>query len=125
MLNPLIEKLQALSLNNQSLSMQQIEEFVHETIKFFDQLRTTMTTGTPEEKEKALKESQQLQEHLQAFTAKIYEQTGMSEDDIKKFLAKSSLASPEMKHFQNAQQEIDEYREKIASDKKPHHGQKI
>lgn len=115
MTNPLIEKLEALSLNNKSLSMQQIEDFVHETLKFFDRLRTTLTTGSPEEKEKAMKESQELQEHLQAFTAKIYEQTGMSEEDITKFLAKGNLSSPDMKHFQNAQQEIDEYRKKIVN----------
>jgi hypothetical protein len=125
MQNPLIEKLEALSLNNKSLSMQQVEEFVHETIKFFDRLRTTMTNGTPEEKEKALKESHKLQEHLQAFSSKIFEQTGMSEKDIQKFLAKGNFAAPDMRHFQAAQQEINDYREKIASDKKLHHGHKI
>lgn len=118
MTNPLIEKLESFSSNPSGLSMQQIEDFVHETLKFFDRLRTTLTTGSPEEKEDALKESQELQEHLQTFTKKIYAQTGMSENEISKFLEKSKFPSSDMKHFKNAQQEIDDYREKLATERK-------
>ncbi len=124
MTNNLTKKLDDFFKNPKALSMAQMEEFVHETIKFFDQIRTTMETGTEEEKKEALKESQELQEKLQVYSKKAYERTGMSEEQVKKFLEKGNFPAMDLKHFQNAQQEINEYQQKVAPKPKTKHHEK-
>jgi hypothetical protein len=113
MTNNLTKKLDAFFKNPTALTMAQMEEFVHETLKFFDQLRTILETGTEEEKQEALKDSQELQEKLQVYAQKAYEKTGMSPEDIKNFLAKgSNFPAADWQHLQNAQKELSEHREK-------------
>ena len=121
MTNNLTKKLDDFFKNPTALSMAQMEEFIHETIKFFDQIRTTLETGTEEEKKEAIKESQELQEKLKLYSKQAYERTGMSEEDVKKFLSKGSFPPMDLKHFQNAQREIDEFREKAPPKPKTKH----
>lgn len=117
MTNNLTKKLDEFFKNPITLSMAQMEEFIHETIKFFDHVRTTMETGTEEEKKAAIKESQELQEKLQKYSKQAYEKTGMSEEEVKKFLEKGNFPATDFRLFKNAQKEIDEFREKKAAPK--------
>lgn len=109
----LLDKIDDLFKNPQSLSMQQLEEFVHEVLKFFDALRTKMTTGTEEEKNEALKEAQEMQQKLQQYAQKAYEKLGMSESDIQKYLAQGKFLPEDMKHFHNAEKEINEFKKTL------------
>ena len=122
--NKLTKKLDEFFKNPASLSMAQMEEFIHETIKFFDKVRTTMETGTEEEKKAAIKESQELQEKLQKYSKQAYEKTGMSEEEVKKFLEKGNFPAADFRLFQNAQKEINDFREKATQKPKPKHREK-
>jgi|GEM_PF-1360417 len=124
MTNSLIRKLDEFFKNPKALTMAQMEGFVHETIKFFEQIRTTMETGTEEEKTLAIKESQELQEKLQLYSKQAIAKTGMSEEEVKNMLAKGDFAAMDMKHFKNAEREIDDYKNKVASKPKPKHHEK-
>jgi hypothetical protein len=122
--NNLTKKLDEFFKNPTALNMAQMEEFIHETIKFFDHIRTTMETGTEEEKKEAIKESQELQEKLQRYSKKAYERTGMSEEEIKKFLEKGNFPAADFRLYKNAEREIDEFREKSSSKPKTKHHEK-
>ncbi len=124
MTNKLTKKLDEFFNNPTALSMAQMEEFIHETIKFFDHIRTTMETGTEEEKKEAIKESQELQEKLQKYSKKAYERTGMSEEEVKKFLEKGNFPAADLRLYKNAQREINEFREKTPPKPKPKHHEK-
>ena len=124
MTNNLTKKLDEFFKNPATLSMAQMEEFIHETIKFFDHVRTIMETGSEEEKKAAIKESQELQEKLQKYSKQAYEKTGMSEEEVKKFLEKGNFPATDFRLFKNAQKEIDEFREKKAPKPKMKHHEK-
>ena len=124
MTNNLTKKLDEFFKEPSALSMAKMEEFIHETIKFFDQIRTTMETGTEEEKKAAIKESQELQEKLQKYTKQAYEKSGMSEEEVKKFLEKGNFPAADFRLFKNAEKEIQEFREKGAPKPKTKHREK-
>ncbi|HEY5236440.1 MAG TPA: hypothetical protein VIJ14_09700 [Rhabdochlamydiaceae bacterium] len=124
MTNNLTKKLEDFFKNPTALSMPQMEEFIHETIKFFDHVRTTMETGTEEEKKEAIKESQELQEKLQKYSKQAYEKTGMSEEEVKKLLEKGNFPASDFRLYKNAQREIDEFREKATPKPKTKHHEK-
>ena len=124
MANNLTKKLDEFFKNPSALSMTQMEEFIHETIKFFDHVRATMETGTEEEKKEAIKESQELQEKLQKYSKQAYEKAGMTEEEVKKFLEKGNFPAADFRLFKNAQKEINEFREKTAPKPKMKHHEK-
>lgn len=110
MTNKLIDKMDDFFNDPHSLNMEKMEQFVHETLRFFDQLRTTLTTGTEEEKKEALKEAQEMQAKLQEVAKKAYDKLGMKPEEVEKLLAQGHFPKEQMKHFKNAQEEIAEYR---------------
>lgn len=111
--NPIIDKIESMFNKSQNLTMPQVEEFVHEVLKFFDSLRDKLTTGSEEEKKEALNEAQEMQQKLQLVATKAYEKLGMSESEIKKYLEQGNLPLEEMKHFHNAEKEIQEFQKNI------------
>lgn len=111
--NPLIDKIEQLFSNPQSLTMPQIEAFVHETLKFFDSLKDKLSQGTEEEKQEALKEAQELQQKLQQHAQKAYTKIGMKEEDVKKYLAGVNFSPTDLQHFQNAEKEIQEFQKNL------------
>jgi hypothetical protein len=108
--NTIIEKIESMFNNSQTLNMAQVEEFVHEVLKFFDTLKTRLAQGSDEDKKAAIKEAQEMQQKLQQYAQKAYEKTGMKEMDIKKYLEQGSFPPEALKHFQNAEKEIQEFK---------------
>ncbi len=111
--NPIIDKIESMFNKSQTLTMTQVEEFVHEVLKFFDTLRDKLTTGSEDEKKEALKEAQEMQQKLQLVASKAYEKLGMSEAEIKKYLEQGTLPLEEMKHFRNAEKEIQDFQKNL------------
>ena len=112
--NNLLDKINEYFNDPKSMNMEQMEHFVHDTLKFFDTLRTKLTSGTEEEKEKALKEAQEMQSKLQEVAQKAYEKLGMNQEQIDKFLKQGHFPKEQMKHFNNAQEEIAEYQKNLS-----------
>jgi hypothetical protein len=109
----LSERIDEIFEHPENLDMKQMESFIHEMLGFFESLKDTLVTGSEEEKKEALATAQDIQTKLQAMAKKAYEKTGMSEEDIQKFLATGSLPpSDELKLFQNAQQELKDFKDK-------------
>jgi hypothetical protein len=83
-----------------------------------------METGSEEEKKLAIKESQELQEKLQLYSKQAIAKTGMSEEEVKNMLAKGNFAAMDLKHFKNAETEIDNYKSEATSKPKTKHHEK-
>jgi hypothetical protein len=113
MSNPLIDKIEELFSKPQELSMPQIEQFVHDTLKFFDSLKETLSNGTEEEKKEALKEAQEMQHTLQKHAHKAYAKMGMSEEEVKKYLAGVNFSPSDLQHFKNAEKEIQDFKKEL------------
>ena len=113
--NPIIDKIESMFNKSQNLTMPQVEEFVHEVLRFFDTLRDTLTKGSEDEKKEALKEAQEMQQKLQLVATKAYEKLGMSESEIKKYLEQGNFPPEEIKHFRNAEKEIQDFKKNIGA----------
>jgi hypothetical protein len=118
MTNNILEKIDGIFKHPESLTMQELEGFVHEMLGFFETLRTTMVTGTEDEKKEAMEMTQEVQQKLQILAQKAYEKTGMSEAEIQKFLTAGNFPKTDFKLFQNAQNEIEEYKKAMEPPKK-------
>jgi hypothetical protein len=116
--NNLADKLEDFFKDPQSLNMEQIEEFVHETLKMFDSLRGSLTNGTVEEKEAALKQAQEMQVKLQEVAKRAYDKLGMNEEQVNKVLTEGNFPKEQLKHLEKAQHEIDEYKKSVAAKNK-------
>jgi hypothetical protein len=109
----LISKIEALFSNPKDLTMGQIEQFVHDTLKFFDGLKERLEAGTEEEKQEALKEAQEVQEVLQKHAQSAYAKIGMNEEQVKKYLSAVNFSSSDKTHFQNAEKEIADFQKNL------------
>jgi dGTP triphosphohydrolase len=119
--NNLADKLEEFFKNPESLTMEQIEQFVHETLKIFDSLRTTLTNGTDKEKQEALKQAQEMQTKLQQVAEKAYKKLGMNEEQVKKVLSEGNFPKEHMKHLEKAQQEINDFQNSTPGKNHPKH----
>jgi len=115
--NNLANKLDEFFKNPESVNMEQIEQFVHETLKIFDSLRTTMMNGTAEEKQAALKQAQEMQTKLQQVAERAYNKLGMSEEQVQKMVSEGKFPKDQRSHLEKAQQEINDYQNSLAKDR--------
>jgi hypothetical protein len=115
-----LEKFDALFKDAEDLTIPQLESFVHEVLKFFETLRTTLISGTNEEKKEALEIATKLQKKLEDLSQKAYQKSGMNPDQISSFLSNSQNFSPEeWKTFTNVENEIGEYDKDLKNQIKP------
>jgi len=107
----IMKKLGRVLEDPKGLSLEQMEDFVHEMLRFFDQLKNILSTGNEEEKKEALKSAYDIQDKLQELAKKAYDQAGLSEEEIKRLLASGAFPDKNLKVFKKAQEEIQEYRQ--------------
>jgi hypothetical protein len=116
--NNLADKLEDFFKDPESLNMEQIEDFVHETLKIFDSLRGTLANGSVEDKKKALEDAQEMQVKLHQVAERAYKKLGMNEEQVKKVLSEGNFPKEQMKHLERAQQEINDYQNSTAAKNK-------
>lgn len=109
----ILEKADELIQTGQSLNVNTIETFVHETLKFFEELRTILINGSPEEKKEALEVSRQLQEKLQSYAQNAYAAMGKTPEEANNLLQARNFSDNEWNTFQNIQKEIDDYKHTV------------
>lgn len=109
----LLKKLDDITNDPGGLSLEQMEQFVHEMLGVFDTLRFTLSNGNEEEKKKAIQTAYDIQDKLQLLAKKASEKVGLSGEDIKKFLSTGAFPQQELKIFQNAQQEMKDYQKHL------------
>ena len=113
--NNLADKLEDFFKDPESLNMEQIEQFVHQTLKIFDSLRSSLTSGSVEDKEKALKQAQEIQTKLHQVAERAYKKLGLNEEQVLKVISEGNFPKEQMKHLEKAQQEINDYQKIIAA----------
>jgi len=114
----IMKKVDELFKEGEPMTLPKIEAFVREALGFFEHLRSVLANGTPEEKEEALKTSQELQEKLQSASSKMLESVHMSPEMMNKFVNPSNFNPDDWRQFQKIQHEIDDYQKTIQPAKK-------
>lgn len=108
-----LKKLDEITAHPGWLPIGQMEQFVHEMLGVFDTLRFTLSNGNEREKKKAMQTAYDIQEKLQLLANKGSEKLGLSGEDIKKYLSTGTFPQHELKIFQNAQQEMNDYQKHL------------
>lgn len=113
--------------NSKELSMEKMEEFAHETIKFFESLKDSFLSGNEDKKKQSLEMAEKMQRKLQAYAQATYEKLGLNEDAIKELIDPSNFTEEEWKSLQKTEKELHDFQHSIhkmpskkASEEKKH-----
>lgn len=118
MKHDILEKIDEFFKEGEPMTLTKIEQFVKESIGFFEELRHVLSHGTPEEKEEALKLSDTLREKLQEASAKMLDSANLSPEMMKKSVDPLHFKPEDWKQFQNIQNSINTYQQRIETPKK-------
>lgn len=111
----MLEKFDEFFNSPEGLSMPRIESFVHESLKFLDQLKEKLENGTEEEKQKAMKSAQELQKKMMEQAEKALKASGLSQKDLEKFLTQpANFSSEEWDVLNRAKSEMSEYQKDMS-----------
>jgi len=111
----MLDKFDQFFNNPEGLSMDKIESFVHESLRFLDFLRDKMENGTEEEKQKALKSAQELQKKMMEQAEKALKASGLSPKDLEKYLTQQNNFTPEeWDVLSKAKSEMSDYQKDMA-----------
>jgi hypothetical protein len=114
----ILEKFDELFGDLDKMTPQKVEMLVHETLKFFEHLKTQLTSGDEKTRKEALDTAVELQKKLEAFSKKALEKSGMTPEQLQKFItAPSNFSNDEWNAFQSSQKEISDF-EKMNPGKK-------
>jgi hypothetical protein len=115
----ILEKFDELFSDVDAIDPAKIEIFVHESLKFFDELKTKLTSLDDKEREEAMKIAEQLQQRLELFAQKAIDKTGMTKEQLEEYVSQQSNFTPESwDSFQSAESEIKEYKKHITPPEK-------
>ncbi|MBS0616253.1 MAG: hypothetical protein JSR58_06870 [Verrucomicrobia bacterium] len=118
MANDILKKFDELFGDLDAMTPQKVEMLVHETLKFFEHLKTQLTSGDEKARKEALDTAMELQKKLEAFSKKALEKSGMTQEQLQKFISSPTNFSPdEWRAFQSSQKEISDF-EKMNPGKK-------
>lgn len=110
MAKDILEKFDELFGDLDAMTPQKVELLVHETLKFFEHLKTQLTSGDEKSRKEALDTAMELQKKLEAFSKKALEKSGMTPDQLQKFISSPTNFSPdEWRAFESSQKEISDF----------------
>lgn len=91
-------------------SMENLEDLVHESLKFFEDFKTVLESDNEEEKEKALKIASTFQHKLEDQAEKALKQTGLSKEELEKFISSpENFDESNWENFQHLKNEISDF----------------
>jgi len=98
----------------ESKSINKMEGFVHEALKFFELIRSKLTSENEEERKEATELAKKLQDKLMEHSQKAFKAAGMNEEELKSFLQQpTNFSEDEWKAFEKAQGEIADYQKTL------------
>ncbi len=106
----IVEKLEKILAKSNSLTIGELEPFVHETLKFFEDLKHIIETGSEKEQKEAMAIAAEVQQKFQALGDKIYKKMGLNPDQMAGLMQPGNFASDDWKVYQNVQKEIEDYK---------------
>jgi hypothetical protein len=110
----ILEKFDEIFSDLNNLSPEKLETLVHESLKFFDDLKVALDSPNEEEKKEALKIAQQLQKKLEEQAEKAYKASGMTKEQISAFMENpANFSQEEWAAFQSAKTELFDFQKDI------------
>jgi hypothetical protein len=94
----------------------ELEHVFENSIEFFEKFKEILQHGTPEQKQEVLNQVMQLQVKLQQETARMCEETGFSEEQLKEFAEnKENFSTEEWGAIQAAKKKLNVQAEEISA----------
>lgn len=118
--NNIVEKFKKLIDSIEGNQNPNVEKFVHDALMLLTQIKDKLSQGTEQEKKEMLEVSKQLQKLLEEKAKAAFRSTGMSPDQLEKYLAKrENFTEEQWEAFQKAQKEMDEYQKNLLMEAMP------
>jgi len=110
MTNNALEKFEALFKDFDSLSMDKIEQLVHESLKFFEALKEKLQSPNEEERKEAQQIALEIQKKLEEQAEKAFKATGLTRSELDAFLStQQNFTNEEWNTLERTQKELSEY----------------
>jgi hypothetical protein len=112
----ILEKFDELFGDVDHIDPTKIEQFVHESLKFFDYLRQELQSSEEERRKAAFEIAMELQKRLENFAEKALKKTGMSKEQLHQFISMpGNFAPQEWNALKNSEKEIKDFQQGIPS----------
>lgn len=105
----LLNKAQKIMAESETVTLSELEPFVHDTLKLFEALKQTFLNGSPEDKKEAEAIVAQLKQKFQGVVDKIYHSIHLSEAQAKALLVPENFPPETWAKYQNINKEMKEY----------------
>lgn len=95
------------------VSMDKMEEFARQTIRFFEKLKDIFSSGTEEEKKQALEFAQKMQTKLEGYAHATYEKLGLNEESVQKMLNPKNFSKEDWEAFQATNEHLADFQHSL------------
>lgn len=110
----ILEKFDEIFSDIKNLNAEKLQTLVHESLKFFDDLKRALESPNEEEKNEALQIAQELQKKLEEQAQKAYKASGMTKEQIAKFTENSNnFSKEEWDSFKKAKEELFDFQKEV------------
>jgi predicted solute-binding protein len=110
----ILDLLHKLFQDPEKIDMAELEKLLFDTLKFFDAVRTRLSSDDEKDRELAMKEAVQVQEKLNQLTERIYSKTGLTREKVQEILSNPANFKPQdweaMKSIEN---ELNQFRKSL------------
>lgn len=116
MSNDLMEKMAKVFKTPEQFSLENIEGLVHETLKFFSELKTKLESPNEKVREEAMNTAMALKTQLEEQALALCDSIGMDPQSLEKFINTSAnFSSEEWQIMEKAKNELAGYQNEIAA----------
>ncbi len=114
----ILEKFDEIFSDMEKLNAEKLEKLVHESLKFFDDLKAALESSNEEEKKEAMSIAQELQKRLEEQAEKAYRASGMTKEEISAFTENANnFTKEEWESFKKAKEELFDFQKEVLKEK--------
>jgi hypothetical protein len=114
MSNAVLEKIEELFGNPEQFTPGNMESLIHETVKFFNDLKTQLESPDEKVREEALKVASQLKTKLEEQALALCESIGMDPAALESYInTPANFSNDEWQAMEKAKGEIDNYKQAV------------
>ncbi len=114
MKSKILDKFDEIFSDINNMNAEKLETLVHESLKFFDDLKNALESSNEEEKKEAMKIAQDLQKKLEEQAEKAFKASGMTKEQISAFTSDpKNFSKEEWESFKHAKNELFEFQKDV------------
>lgn len=115
MSNAIMDKIEEIFGNPEKFSPENMESLIHETLKFFNELKKKLESPNEKDREEALSIANELKDRLEKQALALCQTVGMDPKTIENYINNpANFSSTEWQSMNQAKANLDEYKEEIA-----------